>query len=188
MKKRHVFAAGLAASVGGGLLYVFRCRHARTSFPITRKGVTYITCLKCGLHRLYDTTNMERYGPWSAALDAVVQRATQAAVRTGRAADRRGEARLSKRTSIKARSPKSGEEDQAAETRDLSARGLFLFTNLPVEADSDLELILTLPPEITKDTPTLVCCHGKVVRVEKAKNKRTGIAVAIKRIKPLPQV
>jgi hypothetical protein len=169
-------------------MYVFRCRHARTSFPITRKGVTYITCLKCGLHRLYDTAKMEQYGPWTAAIDAVMQRATQAAVRTGRVADRRGAARLQKRASVRARNPKSGEEDQAAEIRDLSERGLFVFTNLPVEADSDLELILTLPPEIAKHTPTLVCCQGKVVRVEKAKNKRTGIAVSIERIEPMPQV
>src|SRR5262249_10461507 len=188
MRKRHWILVGLAASAGGALSYVFRCRHAQTSFPITREGLTYITCLKCGLHRLYDTGNMHGYGPWTATPAAAVERATEAAIRKGLAPDRRAATRFRKRASVKARSPKSGEEDHAAETRDLSERGLFLFTNLPVEADSDLDLVLTLPREITKGTPTLVCCHGKVVRVEKAKNKRTGVAVAIDRIKALPQV
>jgi hypothetical protein len=188
MKKRHWIVAGLAAGTGGALFYVLRCRHARTSFPITRESVTYITCLKCGLHRLYDTKNMQGYGPWTITPAAAVEPATAAAIRKGLTPDRRTAARFRKRTSVKARSPKSREQDQAAETRDLSERGLFVFTNLPVESASDLELVLMLPPEITKDTPTLVCCHGKVVRVEKAKNKRTGVAVSINRIESLPQL
>jgi hypothetical protein len=88
-----------------------------------------------------------------------------------------------------AKNPKSGEEDQAAETRDLSERGLFVFTSLPVAAGTDLEFLLTLPREIAKDKRKLVCCQGKVVRVErKGRSKRTGIAVAIDRIEALPQI
>lgn len=188
MKKRHWIVAGLAAGAGGALFYVLRCRHAQTSFPITREGVTYITCVKCGLHRLYDTRNMEGYGPWMDTPAAAVEGATETAIRRGLAPDRRNAARIRKRTAVKAQSPKSGEEDQAAETRDLSERGLFMFTKLPVEAQTDLELILTLPPDITKGAPMLVCCHGKVVRVEKTKKKRTGVAVSIDRIEPLPQI
>jgi hypothetical protein len=188
MKKRHWIVAGLAASAGGALFYVLRCRHAQTSFPISREGLTYITCLKCGLHRLYDPESMQAYGPWTDTPAGAVEGATIVAIKKGLAPDRRATARVRKRASVKAKTTKSGEEDQAAETRDLSERGLFLFTNLPVEADTDLQLILTLPPEVTKGTPTLVCAHGKVVRVEKAKGKRTGVAVAIERIEPLPQV
>jgi hypothetical protein len=131
---------------------------------------------------------MQGYGPWTDTPAAAVERATVVAIEKGLAPDRRAAARLRKRTSATARSQESGEEDQAAETRDLSERGLFLFTNLPVEAESELQLVLTLPPEITKDTPRLVCCYGKVVRVEKAKNKRSGVAVSIDRIEPLPQI
>src|SRR5919108_5267771 len=112
MKKSGWFAAGLAASVGGALLYVFRCWHASTSFPITREGVTYITCLKCGQHRLYDTGNMQGYGPWTDTPRGAVERAMPAAIKHGQAPDRRGTARLRKRTAVKARNPKSGEEDQ----------------------------------------------------------------------------
>jgi hypothetical protein len=188
MKKSDLFAAAVAASVSGALLYVFRCRHARTSFPITREGATYITCLKCGQHRLYDTGNMQGYGPWTATPRAALERATEAAIQTGQTPDRRGAARVRKRTSVKARNLKNGQEDQAAETRDLSERGLFIFTKLPVEAASELELILMLPPEIAPDASGLVCCQGKVVRVEKSRNKGTGVAVAIDRMERLPQI
>jgi hypothetical protein len=88
MKKRHWIVAGLAAGAGGALFYVLRCRHARTSFPITRESVTYITCLKCGLHRLYDTKNMQGYGPWTITPAAAVEPATAAAIRKGLTPDR----------------------------------------------------------------------------------------------------
>ena len=188
MKRSDWFAAGLAATVGGALLYVFRCRHASTSFPITREGLTYITCLKCGSHRLYDTGNMQGYGPWTATPRAAVERTPELAIRAGQAPERRSTARVRKRTTVKARNLKSGEEDQAAETRDLSERGLFIFTKLPMEAASEMELILTLPPDIAPDASGLVCCQGKVVRVEKSKNKRTGVAVAIERMERVPQI
>jgi PilZ domain len=188
MKKSDWFAATVAAGVGGALLYVFRCRHASTSFPITREGATYITCLKCGSHRLYDTGNMQGYGPWTATPRAALERATEAAIEAGEAPDRRATARVRKRTAVKARNLKNGQEDQEAETRDLSERGLFLFTKLPVQAASELELILVLPPEIAPDASGLVCCQGKVVRVEKSRNKGTGVAVAIERMERLPQI
>ncbi len=188
MKKSDWFAATLAAGVGGALLYIFHCRHSSTSFPITREGLTYITCLKCGQHRLYDAGNMQGYGTWMATPRAAVERSMEAAIRHGQAPDRREKVRFRKRTPVKARDPKNGQEDTAAETRDLSERGLFIFTKLPVEAASELELILTLPPEIVPDGAGLVCCQGKVVRVEKGRNKGTGVAVAIERMERMPQI
>ena len=188
MKRSDWFAATVAAAVGGALFYIVRCRHSNTSFPITREGVTYITCLKCGQIRLYDTGNMQGYGPWTETPRAAVERATEAAIKAGQAPDRRGAPRVRKRTTVKARKLKSGEEDQAAETRDLSERGLFIFTKLPMEPASELELILTLPPDIAPDASGLVCCQGKVVRVEKSGNKGTGVAVAIERMERVPQI
>src|SRR5262249_657044 len=182
------FAATVAAGVGGALFYIVRCRHSNTSFPITREGATYITCLKCGQHRLYDTGNMQGYGPWTETPAGAVERAAGEAIKRGQAPDRRGAARVRKRTTVKARNLKNGQEDEVAETRDLSERGLFLFTKLPVEAASELELILVLPPEIAPEASGLVCCQGKVVRVEKSRKKGTGVAVAIDRMERLPQI
>jgi hypothetical protein len=110
-------------------------------------------------------------------------------MRNGRATDRRRAARFQKRTPAKVRNPKSGEEDRAAETRDLSERGLFVFTTLPLEEGINLEFVLMLPREVAKDGPKLVSCHGKVVRVERnRRRKRTGIAVAINQIQAVPQL
>src|SRR5262245_2407298 len=120
MKKSDWFAATVAAALGGALFYIVRCRHSNTSFPITREGVTYITCLKCGQIRLYDTENMQGYGPWTETPSRAVERSTEEAIKRGLAPDRRTTTRVRKRTTVKARNLKSGQEDQAAETRDLS--------------------------------------------------------------------
>src|SRR5205085_7206247 len=54
----------------------------------------------------------------------------------------------------------------AASTRDVSAKGIFLFLDEGLACDSPIEFTLTLPPEITMTQSIRVNCSGKVVRVE----------------------
>jgi hypothetical protein len=56
--------------------------------------------------------------------------------------------------------------DKAAQTRDVSARGICFFIDSAIEAGSPIEFTLTLPPEITLTESIRVRCKGKVVRVE----------------------
>ena len=58
------------------------------------------------------------------------------------------------------------EEEQAAQTRDVSARGICFYMDDPLTAGSDIEFTLTLPPEITLTESIRVRCKGKVVRVD----------------------
>lgn len=54
----------------------------------------------------------------------------------------------------------------AAQTRDVSARGICFFLEAPLSVGSDLDFTLTLPPEITLTESIRVRCKGKVVRVD----------------------
>ncbi len=60
--------------IGGALLYLFKCPHRRISFPLTREGSTYITCLRCGAHRRYDLKRMRVHGRWSGKVPAELHR------------------------------------------------------------------------------------------------------------------
>ena len=60
----------------------------------------------------------------------------------------------------------NGPQEKAAQTRDVSARGICFFVDSAIAAGSSIEFTLTLPPEITLTESIRVRCKGKVVRVE----------------------
>jgi hypothetical protein len=60
----------------------------------------------------------------------------------------------------------NGEKEKAAQTRDVSARGICFFVDQTIASGSAIEFTLTLPPEITLTESIRVRCKGKVVRVD----------------------
>jgi hypothetical protein len=50
-------------------------------------------------------------------------------------------------------------------TQDLSARGVFFFTDAPLEVGAEIELTLRMPSEITLGENMPVRCRGRVLRV-----------------------
>jgi PilZ domain len=58
------------------------------------------------------------------------------------------------------------EDEHAAQTRDVSARGICFFVDSAIQAGSAIDFTLTLPPEITLTESIRVRCKGRVVRVE----------------------
>jgi len=82
-----------------------------------------------------------------------------------------------------------GAIQEAAQTRDLSTAGVFVYTNSRMQAGSELELVLVLPPEITFSDRRWVCCQASVVRVEEnAGQGNFGVAAVIKRFDVLPEI
>src|SRR5579872_2748763 len=77
--------------------------------------------------------------------------------------------------------------DHPAQTRDVSANGVFLYTTSKMEKGSDVELVLILPPELTSGEKCWVCCQATVVRVEQ-KGSDYGVAAQIRRMDILPEV
>jgi hypothetical protein len=57
-------------------------------------------------------------------------------------------------------------EEHAAQTRDVSARGICFYVDSAIQAGSPIDFTLTLPPEITLTESIRVRCKGRVVRVE----------------------
>jgi hypothetical protein len=58
------------------------------------------------------------------------------------------------------------EEEHAAQTRDVSARGICFYVDSAIQAGSAIDFTLTLPPEITLTESIRVRCKGRVMRVE----------------------
>jgi hypothetical protein len=67
------------------------------------------------------------------------------------------------------------------ESRDVSSRGVYFFLPKGVDSGSPVEIILTLPHEITLAGPVRVRCLGRVHRTEKDGVGRSGVVAEIHR-------
>jgi len=97
-------------------------------------------------------------------------------------------------------------------TQDLSSRGAFLFTDLALSEDAEIELTLKMPAEITLGENMRVRCRGRVLRIVrpadtswkaaaaasadsatklaeiKVAETKIGVAVCLKNYEYLPEV
>ena len=67
----------------------------------------------------------------------------------------------------------------AASTRDVSAKGIFLFLDHDIAPDTAIEFTLTLPPEVTMTQSMRVKCSGTVIRVERDHRGKFGVAALV---------
>lgn len=99
--------------------------------------------------------------------------------------ERRGARRYDLSLPIMVRVPAQGfAETQSGKTRDISTRGLYFVIDRDVNAGSALDIMLTLPSEMTNGDEVLVKASGKVVRVEQRiedGSARQGVAAIIER-------
>jgi hypothetical protein len=75
-------------------------------------------------------------------------------------------------------------ETQSGKTRDVSTRGLYFVIDQDVRAGSVVDIMLTLPSEMTNGDAVLVKASGKIVRVESRMEdgtERQGVAAVIER-------
>jgi len=70
-------------------------------------------------------------------------------------------------------------------TRDVSAVGVYFFTQVKIQSGDVVDLIMTFPPEITLAKSLRVRCTSKVVRVESSL-KGIGAAAQIQRYEFMP--
>jgi hypothetical protein len=98
--------------------------------------------------------------------------------------ERRSGTRIATRVSTRMRTSQGG--NHTAETRDVSANGVFLYTNSKMEKGAEVELVLILPPELTAGEKCWVCCQATIVRVEE-KGSDFGVAAQIRRMDLLPE-
>ena len=98
--------------------------------------------------------------------------------------ERRSGTRVAARVPTRIRTAQGS--DETAQTRDVSANGVFLYTNSRMEKGAEVELVLILPPELTSGEKCWVCCQATVVRVEEG--PEFGVAAQIRRMDILPEV
>jgi hypothetical protein len=89
---------------------------------------------------------------------------------------------------VRVRGAAAGDSELNGRTRDVSTNGVFLYTTSPMEAGSDVELVLILPPELTSGEKCWVCCRARVLRVEPGVGQEFGVAAEIHRIDILPEL
>jgi hypothetical protein len=80
------------------------------------------------------------------------------------------------------------ENSEAAQLRDVSARGISLYLDSSIAAGAALTFTLTLPPEITLTESIRVQCKGHVVRVEdQGPNGKMAVAAVIEEYEFVPE-
>src|SRR5947209_4770873 len=99
--------------------------------------------------------------------------------------ERRAGRRIPTRVSTQVRTSQGG--DQTAQTRDVSANGVYLYTKSRIEKGSEVELVLILHLELTSGEKCWVCCQATIVRVEE-EGSEFGVAAQIRRMDILPEV
>jgi PilZ domain len=101
--------------------------------------------------------------------------------------ERRSGQRLAARVPVSIKSP--GTTEATGFTRDLNAGGIFLYTDSRIVPGSELEMVLILPPELTRGAKQWVCCRASVVRVEDNEGGGDfGVAASIRSIEILPEI
>jgi hypothetical protein len=78
--------------------------------------------------------------------------------------------------------PSLGRQQFETDTKDVSARGVYFYLDAPVLRDTMIELILTLPTEITMTDSISVRCDARIVRLDHdSLGKQVGVAAIFER-------
>lgn len=95
-------------------------------------------------------------------------------------AERRGEQRFPLRLPVVVKTLHGNIQEETSLTRDVSARGAFFYLDGKLAEGTPIELLLTLPAEITLTENIRVRCKGKIVRVVAGiDSDKTGVAAMI---------
>ena len=71
--------------------------------------------------------------------------------------------------------------EASTESRDVSSCGIYFFMPKEITNGSPVEIVMTLPNEITLAGPVMVRCLGRVQRAEFGGPKRVGVVAQIAR-------
>lgn len=76
-------------------------------------------------------------------------------------------------------STQSGIAEAETESRDVSSTGIYFSLPIPVERGTAVEIVITLPHEVTGHGQTRVRCHGRILRADAFGESRVGVATQI---------
>lgn len=95
--------------------------------------------------------------------------------------DRRNVQRFHLKLPLVVRWSGSDKDKVATATKDVSSRGVYFFLPKDVKTGSSIEIIMTLPNELTMAGPVQVRCLGRVHRSEKLESGELGVVATIER-------
>ncbi|MGA2948654.1 MAG: PilZ domain-containing protein [Candidatus Sulfotelmatobacter sp.] len=95
------------------------------------------------------------------------------------AQEKRAARRFALRIPVSVARGENSNHNEPAQLRDVSARGICLYLDSPIEQGSPLGFTLTLPPEITLTESIRVQCKGRVVRVESSADEGKMTVAAV---------
>lgn len=95
--------------------------------------------------------------------------------------ERRTARRFNMRLPLRVRLADATLGEQLTESEDVSSRGVYFYLPKEVKKGCDVEILMTLPHEITMAGPVKVRCMGRVHRTERRGEQRIGIVAAIER-------
>jgi PilZ domain len=102
--------------------------------------------------------------------------------------EKRAARRFALRIPVSVARSENSNQSEPAQLRDVSARGISLYLDSPMEQGSPIGFTLTLPPEITLTESIRVQCKGRVVRVEGFGNDgKMAVAAVIEEYEFLPE-
>jgi hypothetical protein len=102
--------------------------------------------------------------------------------------EKRAARRFALRIPVTVNRPESPAENEVAQIRDVSARGICFYLDSAVAQGSPIGFTMTLPPEITLTESIRVQCKGRVVRVDgNSGNGRMAVAAIIEEYEFLPE-
>ncbi len=104
--------------------------------------------------------------------------------------ERRRSARLPRDFELTVRTNDGVEHSCTCAMRDICTGGMFFYCTAELPEHSPIELVMTLPPDITCGKTQWVCAHATVVRVEPDLSGRGqhGIAAKIERLEIMPEL
>ena len=71
--------------------------------------------------------------------------------------------------------------EAATQSRDVSARGIYFLLPKEIEPGSSVEIVMTLPHEITMVGPVRVRCLGRILRIEPRPDHEVGVVATLER-------
>ncbi len=66
-------------------------------------------------------------------------------------------------------------------SEDVSSRGVYFYLPKDVKNGANIEIVMTLPHEVTLAGPVRVRCGGRVTRTEQHGDSKVGVVAAIER-------
>ena len=71
--------------------------------------------------------------------------------------------------------------EQSTHSEDVSSRGVYFYLPKEMKDGAIIEIVMTLPHEVTLAGPVRVRCMGHIARTEKRGDTKVGIVAAIER-------